>query len=588
MLSRGVGVVALCGTIFFVVHLRQRSSKKNLAQASEQCLNDSLRLALASSGGVLCACYQKMLQETSLYLLSGLSCEPLLAHLLGDKDPLVVGFDVEWLYTGPSNRVDVLQLSVGKLNLVWAAHGTNQLPPTLRHILESRRILKVGVGIAEDARRVGACFGFKMHGCVELNDVHNRVDTLPSTAPFLSLRSLTQQVCDLDLPKDRALACSDWSSPLLSAEQVIYAACDAYCSLLVFEGIFHRYTQSRKKEVAWDYAGVRSLCPALIDGGRAQVKQRASQDQESSRSEQKEKRNSPAPVPLAPPPTKRLYENCKVFGPDGQLLALTNNKRVARYLKHGAGVLLDVAPGEPAAIKLFEVPETLLLQPESEELQQFYLSNLDNACVVCNATASFRRFHVIPHAFRRHFPNWYFSHRGHDSLLMCEPCHLQAEKHTEKLVKQIFEEHGLDDEQAAHKRRLQQRKTLTVVDADDQPEQVAAYNAARILLRARDKMPPSKREECMEVLRKCLQIEGEVPQADIEKAAAMFEPKPRGQATQYGVVVGRLVQAGTSGALLPAFCRRFREHFLQTMQPRHLPPHWTVDLPVALDITRPS
>lgn len=604
-MSRSLTAVAVYGAIVAASYLKRRRVNSEAAHESESRSNEFISLSLSKKGSV-CECYQQLLDKTHLYLLSASASQSILETLLQGADPLVVGFDSEWLSTGALDRIDVLQLSIDNYNFVFQAHGARELPPILRHLLESRRVLKVGVGIAEDARRVKACFGFTVHGCVELNDLYSRIHATQD-APFSSLKTLTQQVCGLDLPKDKALSCSNWNAPELSVEQVIYAASDSYCSLLVFQGLFARYSQLRNKNLVWDYAGVRSLCPGLIDGGRAQVKHRANEEKSSSSNdnnndnnsifEQKEdKKTGGAPVRSAPPSTKRLYENCKVFGPDGQLLALTNNKRISRYLKQGAGVLMEVAVGEPAAIKLFEVPETLAVQPESEELQQFYLSNLDNACVVCGAKASFRRFHVIPHAFRRHFPNWYFSHRGHDSLLMCENCHLKAEKQTEKLVKKVFEEHGLDDEQAAHRRRVQRRRIFasnaaanpSEDAAEDDTEQLAAYNSARILLRAGDKMPAAKREECLAVLQKHLypEGEGEVTKQDIEQAAVQFEQKPRGLATQYSIVVQRLLEDGPANSQLPQFCRRFREYFLEVMKPQHLPAHWATDLPAALEVNR--
>jgi len=48
------------------------------------------------------------------------------------------------------------------------------LPQTVREILEDKSILKFGVGIKEDAKRLTGMFGVRVMGCVDLRHVVER------------------------------------------------------------------------------------------------------------------------------------------------------------------------------------------------------------------------------------------------------------------------------------------------------------------------------------------------------------------------------------------------------------------------------
>ena len=65
---------------------------------------------------------------------------------------------------------------------------------------------------------------------------------------------------------------------------------------------------------------------------------------------------------------------------------------------------------------------------------------------------------------------------------------------------------------------------------------------------------------------------------DLRAVAALVAAEEAG-----AVEHGRHVVARTKD--LQAFIRRWREHFLRTMQPRFLPEHWNVDRPASRDET---
>lgn len=47
----------------------------------------------------------------------------------------------------------------------------------------------------------------------------------------------------------------------------------------------------------------------------------------------------------------------------------------------------------------------------------------DHRCVVCGDEEHYLRYRVVPSCYRRHFPVHLKSHRSHDVVLLCVPCH---------------------------------------------------------------------------------------------------------------------------------------------------------------------
>ena len=166
----------------------------------------------------------------------------------------------------------------------------------LFRFLSDPRVLKFGVGISGDRRRLRTDFGILMQGTVELGkylqkvslyplpqkqscsgdsrdsalnrcscsaDMNTDTDTdgalhadrntdsgdknqetvptLGSTplliSPTASLQRIVQCVLGLTIPKEKAVQCGDWEAVSLSEDQVLYAASDSYHALLVCEAV---------------------------------------------------------------------------------------------------------------------------------------------------------------------------------------------------------------------------------------------------------------------------------------------------------------------------------------------------------------
>ncbi|XXG99584.1 hypothetical protein Hte_005923 [Hypoxylon texense] len=168
----------------------------------------------------------------------------------------VLGFDMEWPMdadkrTTLQEKVSLIQIAcesrVALFHIALHDGHTSQdiIPPSLRRIIESPAILKVGVAIlAWDFKRLKDIFHLQPRGAFELSHLHNLVcyGSQGHTRVTTRLRKLTEQVRQhLGLPLQKgSVRQSDWSIHL-NEEQRTYAANDAYAGFM----LFHRMNAKR-------------------------------------------------------------------------------------------------------------------------------------------------------------------------------------------------------------------------------------------------------------------------------------------------------------------------------------------------------
>lgn len=136
----------------------------------------------------------------------------------------VLGFDTETRPTftkGHADRfVSIVQFSTA--NEAWIIR-TNvvKLPPKLRTLLEHPAIVKVGLALHEDIRRLQRFHPFAPQNIVDLQK-------LAKAAGYkeLSLKKLSERFLQLGVSKAARL--SNWEADTLTERQIIYAATDAW------------------------------------------------------------------------------------------------------------------------------------------------------------------------------------------------------------------------------------------------------------------------------------------------------------------------------------------------------------------------
>ena len=249
-----------------------------------------------------------------------------------------------------------------------------------------------------------------------------------------------------------------------------------------------------------------------------------------------------------------LYDNCFLQAPDGQPLCTCDRRKAQWYLDKGIGELVSK---EPFVVRLQFEPAG---RPESPG--DYYLMVKENLCVVCGKTDTYIRKNIIPHEYRKHFPIEMKDHNSHDVLLLCTSCHAISNYYDNHLKQQLAKEFQAP---------IGSEEGLRLLE-DLERRQVRS--GARALLNA-ESLPAHRKEELLHALREFYNTD--IITEEMLHEAASLETRIYNESyIPHGL---KVVQRHTEGGLrsLMQLESRWRQHFLDSMQPKHLPQQWSVD-----------
>ena len=175
------------------------------------------------------------------------------------QDETALGFDTE---TRPTFRKgDVyppatLQLSTATDCLVVHLQHLDSMPQILGDTLASDVILKVGVGIDEDAVELWLHHGLDVNARLDPASVH-KGDTK-------SLRGLAEELLGVRLDKSNSLTLTDWSKRQLNVAELQYAALDAWAGRALHDALARRRQEAERSDEAEgsDAAAASGTAPA--------------------------------------------------------------------------------------------------------------------------------------------------------------------------------------------------------------------------------------------------------------------------------------------------------------------------------------
>ncbi|XP_043119478.1 LOW QUALITY PROTEIN: exonuclease 3'-5' domain-containing protein 2 [Puntigrus tetrazona] len=496
----------------------------------------------------------------------------------------VLGLDCEWVKSmrvsvkGKASAVSLLQLATfsGRcvlVRLLAFRDAQLPLPGGLVGVLSDPRVLKVGVGCYEDGKRLTHDHGLALSCTVDLRylALRQRQAVLNNG---LSLKSLAADLLNVTLDKSLELRCSDWEADVLSQEQMAYAAHDAQISVALFFHLLGMDTEPQlPAEGESTFVRLASCCQGLVDvpfrgryngegeeGERRRRSRRSTVESPESGDQQvpDPRRNKRKPLGVGYSARKSpLYDNCFLHAPDGQPLCTCDKKKAKWYLEKGIGELVSE---DPFVVRLLFEPSG---RPDSQK--DYYLTAKENVCVVCGKADSYIRKNIVPHEYRRHFPAEMKDHNSHDILLLCTSCHAASNVHDGVLKQRLAEEHSAPQGCEEGIRLLE--------DADRR----RVRSAARALLSASDGMPQSRKEELLSVIQSFFcNGQQEVTQEMLQRAATLETRIFNESYVPHGLkVVQVYAERGLRGLIDLERC--WRQHFLTSMQPHHLPPLWSVN-----------
>jgi len=508
----------------------------------------------------------------------------------------------------------------------------------LRKVLESTAVLKVMHGCSNDLRWLQRDFGLRV---VNLYDTQGAARLLGLAA--LSLNSLWEKYCEFLMSKEekRGMQQADWSQRPLPKDMAAYAALDAHylpylqsvtCSLLTpqqreslrsecnslclerfdqtpardktTEKLYRDLCQLRDKEAG--PVPAESFAPSALLLQIAQSKPEESAlksllsdlplarclpqvlsllQKATNRASQYEKKQQRFEEFSARFTVKHnIYENCQMQAPDGDVLCYCDKKKTQWYLDRG---LADLITADPVVIKLKFEPNGRGFSDVYAD-PDFYMKFKENQCVVCGAKRHFLRYHVVPVLYRQHFPEKLKSHRSHDVVILCAKCHEQANKMSDLLKKTIAEEYQVPLNEFG--------------DKYHQKEEVTRIGKLCLSLKRHRSNMPKDRKDLMEgqVLsflsenegyRELLSEKGYEVGEITEPLVAYLAAKSADLLAAHGSVNWKKESVNRHGLEvlrqvpdLKEFIKRWRVHFITTMNPQFLPDAWSVDHALNLKI----
>jgi len=159
--------------------------------------------------------------EGEVRLLAGpQDLEPAMADLLAET---VIGFDTE---TRPAFRAGESYLPcLAQLASARAAHlfqlARADFSAPLAELLGSQSIVKAGVGVRDDLRQMKKLFPFEQNAVADLGEIARKHGLRQSGVRYLAALFL-----GIRIPKGSKT--SNWAARRLSAQQIAYAATDAW------------------------------------------------------------------------------------------------------------------------------------------------------------------------------------------------------------------------------------------------------------------------------------------------------------------------------------------------------------------------
>ena len=147
-----------------------------------------------------------------------------------------VGFDTESKPTFHKGQVSegphVLQFSTMERAFIFQTHAAETIPAIVG-LLKSPALTKIGFGLKGDFAQIATRFGLRPAAVVDLDRNFRDLGYRNAVGAKTAVAILFKR----KFKKSKAITMSNWSLPVLTSTQVLYAANDAYAAIRVFNAL---------------------------------------------------------------------------------------------------------------------------------------------------------------------------------------------------------------------------------------------------------------------------------------------------------------------------------------------------------------
>lgn len=440
------------------------------------------------------------------------------------------------------------------------------IPLELRKFLEDPEIIKVGVTPANDAKYLQQDYAINMNGTFDL-----RFLALQAQQKAEGLGKMSKSILDIELDKDWRIRCSDWEIEVMSAKQIDYAANDAFVAVEIFRKLYNMIRPSEGDRTSIirfcdDYTDVtfsNKLAQLNLDPAAPSDKKLLKAGKRCAPSLNRSAASTnDFPLFRYTKDLKRafatrsspLYNNSQLQAPDGELLCSVDRQKAEWYVKNGLG---ETVPSE--AIHTVR----LKFEPAGRargDVGVYYQAMKENRCVVCGAESDLLRKHVVPHEYRKFFPEVMKSKTSHDVLLLCLRCHQNSNMSDIKIRRELEETCTAPLSGAVPAEFVEEGRKL-------QREQ----RWARALCKEKN-IPEARRDEMMALLRAAFPGE-EINEIFLKKLVETKRENVHGGPSHGELVVEKYKDLGG----LIELEMLWRQHFLDSMKPQFMPTLWDIN-----------
>lgn len=232
------------------------------------------------------------------------------------------------------------------------------------------------------------------------------------------------------------------------------------------------------------------------------------------------------------------YSNFKLNDDEGNFLCYIDDKRAKWYIRKQLVTVVD------------EKTLNLKFKPKGPGKSldgEFYKSPIKNICVVCGSTDQLTRHHIVPHRYRKFFPEKYKSYANYDIVVLCFKHHVEYETHSYAMHVKLAKDAG-----------------LTIKPAKPYNIQAKVDKTIRMLINHGILMPLDKRDRLLHTVREYFSD----PSISLDNISNYkVEFKEVESITPSEVIMNKCTD-------LKAFMLMWRKHFIDTAQPKFLPTGW--------------